>query len=227
MQNTLFGNVFILGDSYSTFEGYIPEKNVFYYNENGPYYLISHPEMNRAENDVCKAEQTWWYDISTSLGTLAVNDSWSATTICNTGYNGADNKDISFVARLDKRIAEGYFEKNKIDTVFLFGGTNDSWADAPLGNKVYADWTDEDLYCVLPAFSYLVNRLVSNVPDAKIYCIINFSLKDEIADFYEEVCNQNGVGAIRLGQLDTVYDHPTVIGMAQIKEYIMDYVEKN
>ena len=44
------GNVFILGDSYSTFEGYNPEGYDVWYN-------------NEAKdcNDLCRVEDCWWY----------------------------------------------------------------------------------------------------------------------------------------------------------------------
>ena len=45
------------------------------------------------------------------------------------------------------------------DVVVVFGGTNDSWANAPLGEMMYKDWTTKDLYCVLPAIGYLLNLL--------------------------------------------------------------------
>ena len=43
------GNVFILGDSYSTFKGYIPDEYHAYYSSEG-----------RKETDVNAVSQTWW-----------------------------------------------------------------------------------------------------------------------------------------------------------------------
>jgi len=50
----MLGNVFILGDSYSTFYKYIPEGYEHYYDEEGPNYLKSNSEMGLSTNDVCK-----------------------------------------------------------------------------------------------------------------------------------------------------------------------------
>ncbi|MBQ8588463.1 MAG: hypothetical protein IJ454_03635, partial [Clostridia bacterium] len=86
----MLGNVFILGDSYSTFQGYIPEGYAHYYGEEGPNYLESNPEMKLTANDVCDVAHTWWYDLVKENGTLLRNCSWSGTTICNTGYHGKD-----------------------------------------------------------------------------------------------------------------------------------------
>lgn len=122
----MLGNVFILGDSYSTFEGFIPEGYDIYYNTEGPNYIRNNPDMKLGDNDVNDVEQTWWYTIANENGTLLRNCSWSGTTICNTGYGGADFSEISFIARFEKLLKNGYFEENHVDTIFLFGGTNDS-----------------------------------------------------------------------------------------------------
>ena len=159
-------NVFILGDSYSTFEGYVPEGYVSYYRPDGPSYLRKKPELEKNESDVFTVEQTWWYNLVKENGNLLLNCSWSGTTICNTGYNGCDNSECYFIARIEKLIKEDYFKKNKVDTLLLFGGTNDNWSDAPLGEEVYSDWTKEDLYNVFPGFTnhhlaspYLLRKL--------------------------------------------------------------------
>ena len=157
----------------------------------------------------------------------APNCSWSGTTICNTGYDGADFSKISFIARFEQLLKDGFFDENHVDTFFLFGGTNDSWSDAPLGNAVYSDWTSEDLYNVLPAFSYLINRMLSALPDARIYCIINSDLKKEITDFYRTVCKENGVDIIELFDIEKVHGHPTIEGMHKIKEQVLGYIKTN
>lgn len=221
----MFGNIFILGDSYSTFAGHIPEGYATYYFNEGPYYLQVNPDMKLSESDVCRVEQTWWYDLARENGTLIKNCSWSGTTICNTGYNGADNSNKSFITRLEKLIDNGFFKENKIDTLFLFGGTNDSWANAPLGEKVYTGQTKEELYCVFPAFSYLINLLLEKLPTVKVYCIINTELKNEIAEYYKAVCERCGVDAIELHDIDKTCGHPTVKGMQEIKEQILNFAK--
>jgi hypothetical protein len=130
------------------------------------------------------------------------------------------------VARLDKLLEEGFFKENKIDTFFLFGGTNDSWAEAPLGEEILADWKKEDLYNVFPAFSYLINTIVHNFADAKIYCILNTGLRDEISKFYTRICHEKGVDLIVLHDIDKIHGHPTVDGMKKIKEQVLEYIEK-
>ncbi len=222
----MFGNIFILGDSYSTFEGHIPEGFAPYYFNEGPQYLVAHPDVAKpTDRDVRTVEQTWWYPLAKEYGNLVLNCSWSGTTICNTGYDGCDNSDKSFIARLEKLINNGFFKENKIDTLFLFGGTNDSWSDAPLGEKIHTGQTKEDLYCVFPAFSYLINLILKKLPTVKVYCIINTELKSEITDYFTAVCKKSDIDIIKLHSIDKICGHPTVKGMAEIKDQILDFAK--
>ena len=204
------GNVFILGDSYSTFEGYIPDG---YH----PYYT-----KDSVNHGVERVEKTWWHQIITETGAnLVLNNSWSGTTVCHTGYNGEDRNDNSFVARTEKLIASGFFEKNKIDTFFLFGGTNDSWADSPLGEIMYEDRQPKDIYKVLPAFCHLVNMLKTTLSDTRIVCIINSGLKDEITEGFSEVCRKYNIECVLLGDIEKIEKHPTFKGMTEIKDALL------
>ncbi len=224
----MFGNIFILGDSYSTFAGHIPEGFAPYYSDNGPHYLTAQPDVAKpSERDVRRVEQTWWYPLAKEYGKLILNCSWSGTTICNTGYDGCDNSDKSFIARLEKLLDDRFFEKNKVETLFLFGGTNDSWANAPLGEKIYTGQTKEDLYCVFPAFSYLIDLLNKELPGVKVYCILNTQLKSEIAEFYTDVCERGGIDVIKLHSIDKICGHPSILGMKQIKEQILDFAKSD
>ena len=78
----------ILGDSYSTFEGYLqPDTNSIWY-----YTLPRH------KTDVVSVRQTWWHQlIRENDYRLCVNNSFSGATICNTGYRKADYSDRSFL----------------------------------------------------------------------------------------------------------------------------------
>lgn len=205
------GNVFILGDSYSTFDGYIPKGY-------DPWYSSPQWEFT----DVRTVEQTWWKMLlADTESNLLLNCSWSGTTICHTGYDGEDCSHKSFIARLDRLIEEGYFEKNQVNTLIVFGGTNDSWADSPIGKLQYSDWKTEELFCVLPAFCYLLDRLKSNLSETRVVCVINTELKTEIADGFKTACAQYGVEYIELKEIDKQNGHPNIRGMKQIKEQVM------
>lgn len=206
-------NMIIFGDSYSTFEGHIPDEYSHYYSPTRPDI----PEVRRVED-------TWWHMLATLEGANIVrNDSWSGSTICNTGYCGEDcSNSNSFIYRLNKLDGEGFFKEKDVDTVFVFGGTNDSWADAPVGELKYSDWTREELFCVLPAFCYFINRLGEVLPSANIIALINTDLKPEIADGYEAACKHFGVNYVRYTDIDKFRGHPTPKGMIQIKDAIAE-----
>ena len=209
------GNVFILGDSYSTFKGYIPE-------DCGPWYAKK--IMN--DTDVDKVEQTWWHKLISETGSqLVQNCSSSGTTICNTGYDGADCSQKSFIGRLERRISNNFFEGKKIDTFIIFGGTNDSWANSPLGELKYENWNKKDLFSVLPAFCYLLDRVRGILPDTHIICIINTELKDEISENFAAACGRYGADVIKLHDISKTYGHPNIVGMEQIKDQILEYFE--
>ena len=77
--------VSILGDSYSTYKGYIPDNYA-------PFY----PDAN---NDVKDVSQMWWSLYIDAKGyQLEKNDSWGGTTICGTGYGRMDSSALALSA---------------------------------------------------------------------------------------------------------------------------------
>ena len=207
-----FGNVMIFGDSYSTFKDYIPENYAVYYHKDADY------------TDVKSVENTWWHRLITETNSkLVMNDSWSGSTICHTGYNNSDcSKTSSFIYRLNKYISEGFFEKNKIDTVFVFGGTNDSWAGSPIGELKYSDWKDEELFSILPAITCFLNKRKETLPNTRIVCVVNTELRPEITNGMIEACAHYGVDCIKLKDINKTSGHPTIKGMEQIKNQIIE-----
>ena len=205
-------NIIILGDSYSTFEGFIPNGYLAYYSEN-----------KASETDVIKVTQTWWYQVIKEANlNLILNDSWSGSTIGYTGYNNTDcSNSSSFIYRLKQLITEGFFIENKIDKVFVFGGTNDSWSNAPLGEAKYKDWKNDDLYSVLPAICYFLNLLKDTLPQAEIYCIINTEIKSEITDCMKKACEKYDITPIVFDAIDKTHGHPTIKGMHDIKNIVL------
>lgn len=201
-------NAVIFGDSYSTFKNYIPEGNAVYYSEE-----------DEPQSGLTKVTQTWWHLLANEAGlNIVLNDSWSGSTIGYTGYDNVDcSRTSSFIHRLNTLKDADFFAKNAIDTVFVFGGTNDSWADAPLGAVKFDDFQNDDLYCVLPAICYFLMTLKNTLPDANLYCLINTELKPEITDCFEKACEKYGVTKIVFDKIDKVNGHPTVQGMQDIK----------
>ena len=174
---------------------------------------------------LCSVDDTWWRKVAARCGyNILVNDSWSGSPICNT-LRPNDPPEYTFVRRMDKYISDGFFDNNEIDTFFIFGGTNDSWRDCPIGENKYVDFTDEDLLCVLPAFSYLVSKIKSQKNIKRVVAIINCGLKPEIANGMIEACKHYQIECVVLADVEKYNGHPTELGMTQICEQIASVIE--
>ena len=171
--------VSVLGDSYSTFKGSNPEGYA-------PFY----PDAN---NDVKEVEQTWWSLYIKAKGyELDKNNSWGGTTICGTGYFHRDVFNSYFISRVDML--------GDPDIIFVFGGTNDAWARAPMGEYQYSDWTKDDCKSFRPALACLLDMLQRRYPKATVYSILNSELQEE-----------NG--------------HPSIAGMKSICDQLLEAID--
>ena len=205
-------NIMIFGDSYSTYEGHIPAGYAVYYSghrDNPP--------------DVSDVKLTWWGRlIAETDSTLVQNNSWSGSTIGYTGYNNSDcSHSSSFIYRFEKLLAEGFFEEHKIDKLFVFGGTNDSWSNAPLVESDKEVIEENDLFCVLPAIKHFIARLADKLPDTKLVIIGNCDIKSEITSALALAAERAGATYVGLSGVDKVNGHPTELGMEQIKDQIL------
>lgn len=202
----------VLGDSYSTYGGYVsPSTNLCWYNgtDGG----------TNKQNDVSRVEETWWH-LLTSLPEyrLEVNNSYSGSTVCHTGYKGADYSDRAFITRVH--------HLGHPDIILVFGGTNDSWAGSPIGSYRHFGWSRTELFAFRPAFCYLLHQLRELYPTARIYNITNSELSDDITNSMEEICRHYGVPNIRLHDIDKQWGHPSVKGMRSIFEQVRERLEE-
>ena len=210
----MINNLLIFGDSYSTFEKNIPEGYAVYY----------YPTVIDPQNPVrtMTLDETWWRRfIKRTDANLIRNDSWSGSTICYTGYNGDCSGTSSFIYRYRRLCKEGFFDKNKIDTVIVFGGTNDSWVPAPLGEAKLADWTEDDLACALPAITYFMSKLKSDLPKSRIVFIANCDINAEIVNCMKLAGEHFGVEVVELSGIEKINGHPTPRGMEQICDRVI------
>lgn len=195
--------VVILGDSYSTFDGYVPEGFAIWYDSNA-----------KDGNDVDAVTQTWWYKLIKREGLkLLGNNSYSGSTVCNTGYNGDDYSDRSFITRMPQTLG---YSAERPNIILIFGGTNDSWSNAPLGTLKYSGWTEEDLKQALPAYCYMLNYYKMYAPDTRVINIVNDGLKPEITEGIVAAAEHYGMEYLRLEGIDKGLGHPSVKGMQQI-----------
>lgn len=193
-----------LGDSYTTFEGYIPEGNMIWY--------YSHPDTSLT--DVSSVKQTWWHQVVTDGGyKLDTNDSYSGATISYTGYDGLDFTDRSFITRLPR--------VGHPDILVILGGTNDSWAGAPVGDYKYEDFQTEDFYTYRPALAKLLQDAKTLYPKTQLLFVMNSELRKDITDSSKEICEHYSVPFLQLHDIDKKAGHPTIAGMKSIASQVL------
>ena len=199
-------SVSILGDSYSTFEGYLTPDTMDIW-----YFAGSKRDARRT--DVSKVGETWWMQLIKKRDwKLEVNNSWSGSTICYTGYRDEDYSRRSFITRVPAL--------GSPDIILIFGGTNDSWANAPIGEFKYSDWRRADLYTFRPAMACMLAKIKERYPTAEVYVISNDGLKPEITGSMEQICKHYDVPMIQLHDISKTAGHPNVQGMMQIAEQL-------
>ena len=201
--------VSILGDSYSTFEGYIPVGNAVWYDT----------RPNPKKTDVSDVKHTWWWQFISRGGyILGVNDSYSGATVSYTGYNGADYSDRSFITRLPRL--------GSPDILLIFGATNDSWAGVKVGEYSYAEpLSGPQLYEFRPAMARLLSEAVNRYPGTEIYFIFNSELRDDITQSIREVCDHYSVRYIQLHDIDKISGHPSRAGMTAIADQLLEAMQ--
>ncbi|MDE6466754.1 MAG: SGNH/GDSL hydrolase family protein, partial [Duncaniella sp.] len=101
----------ILGDSYSTFENYVePSSNEVWYFSSGRDYT-----------DVKDVRETWWQVLAREHGyKIGINNSYSGSTVCRTGYRGEDYTDRAFITRMSNLGTPAI--------ILIFGATTAAWA---------------------------------------------------------------------------------------------------
>lgn len=193
--------VSVLGDSYSTFVGIIPSNySSFYPND---------------RNDVTKIEQTWWSLYVNAKGyALEKNDSWGGTTICGTGYGGMNSSYSNFISRVDSL--------GNPDIIFVFGGTNDAWANSPMGEYQYSDWTKDDCKYFRPALACLIDMLQKRYAQAEICFILNSELREPVNESMREVCKHYNVKLVELHDIEKQNGHPSINGMKSICDQLLE-----
>jgi len=197
-------SVSILGDSYSTYEGYVtPSTNELW------YYAKNKPERT----DVADVRQTWWHQLISEKGwRLCVNNSYSGATISYTGYDGNDYRDRSFNTRMG--------DLGTPDIIFIFGATNDSWAGSPMGEYKYEGIRKADLYEFRPALAHMLDWMTKRYVNTEIYFLLNSDLRESVNESVKTICAHYGVKVIALKDIHKISGHPSVKGMRQIAEQV-------
>lgn len=208
-QEPLHLNFSVLGDSFSTFEGYVePDDNdVYYYDHIG----------------VTDVEQMWWFKVASQMEwILDKNNSFSGSLICNfRDFNGGPYYSThSFICRMDNL--------GDPDAIFVFGGTNDVWNGAYSGDYVYSDWSETQLEQYRPALANLFDGLQQLYPRAKLYFLIDMSLSDydhngqKFVESVHEIAGRYHIECIDLYDIHKNWAHPDAEGQDDIARQVIE-----
>lgn len=197
-------SVSILGDSYSTFEGFVePSTNELWY----------YAKPKQKQTDVNNVQQTWWHQFIKENGyRLEKNNSYSGSTVSTTGYQGNDYTSRSFITRMR--------DLGSPDMIIVFGATNDSWAGSPLGEFDWSGSSQGDFKSFRPALCYMLSYLKDRHPNTEIIYLINDGLKESITSSIVEACKHYGIPYVQLHDIDKTAGHPNVNGMRQIADQL-------
>lgn len=196
----------VLGDSYSTLEGYVdPETNDVW-----TYYDVI---------GVTEVEQLWWHQVAQAMNWhLDKNNSFSGSLICNMNYAHYYGPH-SFLKRMDGL--------GNPDVILVFGGTNDIWDEAPMGEFKFEDWTEEELCTFRPALAALFSGLQRLYPEAKIWFMADGALGNDFMESVHTITRHYHVSCIDLHDIHKDWSHPDVQGMADIAAQVVAALQKS
>lgn len=137
----------ILGDSISTFNGYIPVDNATFY----PTGFM---------NDV---NSTWWKRLLNMHDylSLLINNSWSGSRVTTTG--GVQSSAITRANAL-------HSENEDPDIIIVFIGINDFNNNVLIGDYNASTGTPVDSTKFSEAYAIMLNKMTVAYPKSKIYC---------------------------------------------------------
>lgn len=144
----------ILGDSISTFDGWIPEGFTVFY----PF-----------DGEVTDVSQTWWMQLLDDTGMELCSNNSSAGSTC-VGDSLSVDDPLYGCSGLRMSLLNG--EQGRMpDIIIIFMGTNDLLNDVPIGDNDGTELVEEgvignfsDAYCLM------LDKLASDYPVAQIYC---------------------------------------------------------
>lgn len=224
----------ILGDSISTYAGYIPEADGV---------NLAHRPRYPQDNLLTDVNDTWWMKLINTLDAkLGINDSWAGSTVSN--FRDHNEKDfgpdaaIASLTRIQNLGANG-----APDLILLFAGTNDAGKMIVKGSfntSRKLDLADYKWDSFADAYSETILRLKHFYPDAEIIAIspsISGGYYDnvrlsEFAELAFEICLHYNVKYVdvRLSGLtfemlpDTL--HPNAEGMDCIYRSVLNKLKE-
>ena len=148
--------VSILGDSISTYQGWIPEGYACFYPDPG--------------NDIKDVTQTWWMQVIQNTGMqLLANGSYSASTVC-----GDSSSEESSAGCSNRRIVDLMGNTGIApDVILVYMGVNDFFHSIDLGSfsgtATYRN--DHYIWDFTEGYELMLQKLQAVYPNARIYCM--------------------------------------------------------
>ena len=227
------GKVFsILGDSISTFAGYIPVADGF---------NLAHRPRYPQSNLLTDVNETWWMQAITQLDAkLGINDSWAGSRVINTmtGNSGdqGENAAMASLTRIQNLGANG-----TPDVILFYGGTNDIGHKTALGRfdptnaPTEVDLTSTKWSTAADAYVAAILRMQYYYPNAQIIAMLptyttSYYTEANLEQYnavYAAICEHYGVTYIDLRDCGiTTADlpdgiHPDANGMDYITEAVL------
>ena len=190
----------ILGDSISTFEGYIPENYKYFYPQ--PY------------GDIRNIYQTWWMQVINGLGAgLYINNAYGGSTVSNFDEFSSSN---------DKRLENLLINKNAPDILIIFMGTNDC-ASQYVNVNIFEDAYTTMLY-KLQRITPNTEVIIINLPISKLYTV---EKQYELNQVIRKCSNEFNIKLVDISGLDLSNNlidnaHPNSNGMKALSKAILD-----
>lgn len=216
----------IIGDSISTYYGFVPDGYKVYYNE----------EI-ALENQLTSVDDTWWKIVCKHLGAeICVNNSYSGSRVSGNGFPCASS---------DERTSSLYTEGATPDLILLYIGANDFGRG--IGIKENPFFYKEAIF--YDAYKEMLQKIMHNYPDSQIVCatLMKSSVKgnpqweyprsktgislEEYNEAIREIANNVGVLVADLEALNTPYEtldtlHPTREGHKTIANAWITHLNK-
>ena len=165
----------ILGDSISTYQGYIPSGYAVYY----------------PRGDVDNVEKTWWKKLIALSGmTLVKNASWSGSTV--TGNTGSSS---AAAGCSDARINDLKDGTTVPDIIICYITTNDWALNKELGSydsKEDVDTTSATISNIADAYALMLYKIRNTYPNAIVYCVTSLEGRRVSGDSSYPIINTQG-----------------------------------
>lgn len=155
----------VLGDSISTFKGYIPSENeVFYTGYNC---------------DVTNVNETWWMNLIKSLGgTLAMNNSWSGSRVTTT------NGDTSAACVRCENLGDSP------DVIIVYIGINDFNGEVALGTYDGSGVFPTDTTTFREAYAIMLSKILTKYKNSEVWvCTLPYCERNGDLTFPEKNAN--------------------------------------